>query len=85
MIQQTILLIVENADTDAIDIHMEEESITFRFHSPHEQIDVDKKDFLRHIQNRTGMELKIEQRSGLWLWIYIKKRGNEDDFHCDRR
>ncbi|SDP70505.1 hypothetical protein [Halobacillus aidingensis] len=84
LIQQTILMIVENADTDAIDIHMEEDSVTFRFLSPHEQIDVDEKGFLCLIQKRTGMELKIEQRSGQWFWIYFKKRGNKDDFHCDR-
>ncbi|MBX0358147.1 hypothetical protein [Halobacillus sp. Nhm2S1] len=75
LIQQTILLIVEHADTDAIDIHLEEESATFQFLSPHEQIDVDGEGFLRLIQKRTGMELKIEQRSGLWFWIYFKKRG----------
>ncbi|MEC3883684.1 hypothetical protein VKA52_08130 [Halobacillus sp. HZG1] len=84
LIQQTILLIVENADTDTIDIHMEEESVTFQFLSPHDRIDADEKGFLRLIQKRTGMELKIEQRSGQWFWIYFKKRGNEDDLHCNR-
>lgn len=84
LIQQTILLIVENADTDAIDIHMEVDSITFLFLSPHGRFAVNEKGFFRHIQKRTGMELKIEQRSGQWFWVYFKKRGNEDDFHCDR-
>ncbi|WP_394219225.1 hypothetical protein [Halobacillus trueperi] len=84
MVQQTILLIVEKADTNAIDIHIKEESVSFQFLSPHEQMDVDEKGFLRFIQKRTGMELKIESRSGQWFWIYLKKRGYEGDFHRDR-
>lgn len=74
LLQITLHIIIEEADTDKIEINMDADGTQFIFQSDREYLPIKQKELLSVIEKRTGVERKIEREDTVWKWSYFAEK-----------